>query len=362
MLTIALGLPRRTSNRHRGAKLSHLTWLGALAVFSVDVFAFAVAANVLPGGLAFAQEAPAESGGLSADAINGASLEELPAEPATSESPAPGVIRLQVLLDRAGSSPGVIDGFDGENVRKAVRGFEAMQGLDVDGVLDAEVVGRLESPDPVVGSYTITEEDTQEVTGATPEDYSELAQLEFVGYASVAEALAERFHMDIDLLQALNPGAQFVPGEEVTVVAPGGDREGDVARIEADKAERVVRAYGADGNLLAVYPATIGSNDNPSPSGTHEVLAVANMPNYTYNPENFQQGDNNEILTIPPGPNGPVGTVWIDLSEPTYGIHGSPEPSLIDKTNSHGCVRLTNWDAEELAQMVSQGVTVEFVG
>ena len=136
-----------------------------------------------------------------------------------------------------------------------------------------------------------------------------------------------------------------------------------VARIEADKGLRQVRAYDAGGTLIVAYPATIGSEDNPSPSGTHTVEGVAPMPDYTYNPKiNFQQGENTEVLTIPPGPNGPVGSMWIDLSEPTYGIHGTPEPSLIDKTGSHGCVRLTNWDAEELAGMVEPGVVVEFVG
>ena len=138
--------------------------------------------------------------------------------------------------------------------------------------------------------------------------------------------------------------------------------EARVARIEADKRLRQLRAYDAQGVLIVAYPATIGSEDNPSPSGSHVVEGVATMPNYTYNPKiNFQQGDNAEVLTIPPGPNGPVGSIWIDLSEPTYGIHGTPEPSLIDKTGSHGCVRLTNWDAEELAKMVSPGVVVDFI-
>jgi lipoprotein-anchoring transpeptidase ErfK/SrfK len=123
-----------------------------------------------------------------------------------------------------------------------------------------------------------------------------------------------------------------------------------------------VLAYAADGSLLAVYPATIGSEDNPAPSGKHKVKGVARMPVYRYDPKrNFKQGKNDKVLTIPKGPNGPVGTVWIDLTEPTYGIHGTPEPKLIDKVGSHGCVRLTNWDAEELAGMVKPGVLVDFV-
>jgi lipoprotein-anchoring transpeptidase ErfK/SrfK len=85
-------------------------------------------------------------------------------------------------------------------------------------------------------------------------------------------------------------------------------------------------------------------------------------PEYTYNPKvNFQQCDNGKVLPLPPGPNGPGGTVWIDLSEPTFGIHGTPEPSRIDKTGSHGCVRLTNWDAEELAKLLAEDVPVKFL-
>jgi lipoprotein-anchoring transpeptidase ErfK/SrfK len=136
-----------------------------------------------------------------------------------------------------------------------------------------------------------------------------------------------------------------------------------VARIEADKSLRQLRAYDENDVLIVAYPATIGSEDNPSPEGTHLVNAVAPMPNYTYNPDvNFQQGENTEVLVIPPGPNGPVGSMWIDLTEPTFGIHGTPEPSKIDKTASHGCVRLTNWDAEELSKLVEAGVPVVFMG
>jgi lipoprotein-anchoring transpeptidase ErfK/SrfK len=169
--------------------------------------------------------------------------------------------------------------------------------------------------------------------------------------------------MDEDLLIALNPGAQFAAGEQVAVAAFGPNLKAvKVARLEADKAARQLRGYDMEDRLVVAYPATIGSESNPSPSGTHVVAAVAPMPNYTYDPDvNFQQGENTDKLIIPPGPNGPVGTMWIDLTEPTFGIHGTPEPSRIDKTASHGCVRLTNWDAEELAAMVEPGVPVVFL-
>ncbi|WP_221150240.1 L,D-transpeptidase family protein [Rhizobium sp. NZLR8] len=304
----------------------------------------------------------AAAGELKPDAINAASIASIKADKRSSEDPDPAIIRLQVLLDRAGASPGVIDGLAGENVNKAVAGFEAMNGLPVDGRPDAEVVSRLEGVAPIVESYVVSPEDAKGLVDRIPEDYGEKARMQSLGYTSVAEKLSERFHMGIDLVNALNPASQFAPGDTVWVVNPGPPREGKVKRIEADRKTGQVLAYAEDGALLAVYPATIGSEDNPAPSGKHKVKGVARMPVYRYDPKlNFKQGKNDKVLTIPKGPNGPVGTVWIDLTEPTYGIHGTPEPKLIDKVGSHGCVRLTNWDVEELAAMVKPGVLVDFV-
>jgi lipoprotein-anchoring transpeptidase ErfK/SrfK len=300
---------------------------------------------------------------LRPDAIDAASLASIaPERPRkASSNPDPAIVRLQVLLDRAGSSPGVIDGFYGANVSKAVAGFEEMRGLPVDGRLNPDVVARLEDKTPIVERYVVLKEDATGLVDKIPEDYGEKAKMENLGYTSVAEKLSERFHMDIDLVKTLNPGSKFAPGETVYVVVPGSPREAKVKRIEARKRTGQVIAYAEDGSLLAVYPATIGSKDTPSPSGTHKVKGVARMPTYRYDPKlNFKQGKNDKVLTIPKGQNGPVGTVWIDLTEPTYGIHGTPEPKLIGKVGSHGCVRLTNWDVEELAGMVKPGVVVDF--
>lgn len=307
---------------------------------------------------------------LTAAAINAADISAQPASPAGAPAtpgaevkPSAAMVRLQVLLDRAGASPGVIDGFDGDNVRKAIFAFETMRGLPADGQPDPEVLQALETGGPVIGTYDIRPDDVAAIVPPIPADYAEMAKRDFLGYTSVPEELAERFHMDEDLLVTLNPGSSFTAGETIAVAAYGPDLEGQVARIEADKTLRQVRAYDAGDRLIAAYPATIGSEDNPSPSGTHLVEGVAPMPTYTYNPKiNFQQGGNTSVLTIPPGPNGPVGSMWIDLSEPTFGIHGTPEPSKIDKTASHGCVRLTNWDANELAKLVKPGVPVVFIG
>jgi lipoprotein-anchoring transpeptidase ErfK/SrfK len=274
----------------------------------------------------------------------------------------PALVKLQTLLDQHGASPGVVDGFDGDNLRKAIIAFQIMAQLPTTGMIDENVLTLIDSGQPVVGTYAISFDDQAELTAETPEDYADKAAMSFLGYASVQELLAERFHMDSGLLKDLNPNANFVPGETINVIVAGENKAGAVARIEADKTLRQVRAYDAQGMLVAAYPATIGSAENPSPTGSYVVEVVAPMPDYTYNPEvNFQQGDNTDVLTIPPGPNGPVGSMWIGLSKPTYGIHGTPEPSLIDKVGSNGCVRLTNWDAEELASMVSAGVTVDFI-
>jgi lipoprotein-anchoring transpeptidase ErfK/SrfK len=280
------------------------------------------------------------------------------------EGPDPLVAKVQILLDRNDASPGVIDGYPGENVDKAIRAFETMNGLEADGRLDEEVWAALTGAGgPVTMSYTITEEDFSRLVEEIPEDYSEQAEMEWLGYTSVEEKLAERFHMDFEFLKALNPEADFSrAGTEIVVADPGEDADAEVARIEVGKEQAQLLAFDEDGDMVAAYPVTVGSDQLPSPSGTHEVVAIAPEATYSYLPdENFQQGDNDEPLIIPAGPNNPVGGIWIELSEPSYGLHGTPAPDEIDKTQSHGCVRMTNWDARELAEMVEQGTVVEFV-
>ena len=273
-------------------------------------------------------------------------------------------VKVQALLDRAGISPGVIDGYKGGMSESALRAFETREGLEVDGMLDEQVWSALGGPDagPITMEYTITGEDAAVRGEPLPQDYAELAELDAMGFVTVAEALAEKHHMDVDFLRALNPDAAFEAGETITVVDPGEDATGSVASVTVDKGAQRLVARDAEGNTLVDYPVAIGSAETPSPSGTVEVTAIAIDPTYSYNPDvNFQQGDNAEPLTLPPGPNGPVGSVWIDLSEPTYGIHGTPEPAKLFQEASHGCVRMSNWDATELAGMIERGATVEFV-
>lgn len=306
------------------------------------------------------EQAPSSSGGSVID------LGKAPATNPTIQSAIKeDVAGLQVLLDRVGASPGVIDGRFGSNVDRALENYRALTGQPLKSTDTVKIKEQLAATggDALV-DYTITAEDAAgPFVASVPEDYSEKAKLDRLGYTSVPEMLAERFHMDEKFLRSLNPDANFNrAGTIIRVTNIGKNVTKPVARIIADKGNKQVRAYGEDGKLVVAYPATIGSAETPSPTGTHAISRIVTDPGYTYNPKvNFKQGENDKVLNIPPGPNGPVGNVWIALDKPTYGVHGTPEPSKIGKTESHGCVRLTNWDATELAKLVKPGVTVEFV-
>lgn len=289
------------------------------------------------------------------------------AESQTPEGRRNALIRAEVLLARAHFSPGVIDGLDGDNLKNAISAFETARGLSADGTMSQQVWDALAADDrPVLTDYVIAPEDAQgPFLAKIPTDYAELAKLDRVGFTSPAEALAEKFHMDEGLLKRLNPGVDFgKAGTKIVVAALGPDRlAAPVTRIEVDKSLRQVRAYGADGTLEAVYPATVGSTERPAPTGTFAVKGVASNPTYTFDPSRLTFGKASYgKLTIKPGPNNPVGSTWIDLTVPTYGIHGAPDPRLVGKVASHGCVRLTNWDAKQLGQAVKKGAAVDFVG
>jgi lipoprotein-anchoring transpeptidase ErfK/SrfK len=279
----------------------------------------------------------------------------------------PVVLKAEVLLDRAHAPPGVIDGRYGSNFTKAITTFETVRGLPVDGKLTRRVWDELggDTAAPVLGTYTIKPED---VVGPfypdLPADYALQAQLPDLGYRSANEMFGERFHMDRKFLKALNPGVDMATAGNTIVVAQVETLPlaSQIARIDVDKAKGQVLAYDPQGDLVVAYPATIGSDELPSPSGSYVVRGIAPHPTYTYDPvKNFQQGSNVKKLILPPGPNNPVGAAFIALSKPTYGIHGTPDPSKIDKTRSHGCVRLTNWNAQELAGLVKVGVPVNFL-
>jgi len=289
------------------------------------------------------------------------------ATPAAPQDRRDALIRAEVLLARAHFSPGVIDGQTGENLKNAIAAFQSANHMSVDGAMSPAVWDALTSDSqPALTDYVITADDVKgPFVAAIPTDYREMSKLAALSYTSPLQALAEKFHMDQALLTALNPDADFsVAGTRIVVAALGPDRlPAAVGRIEVDKTRRQVRAYGPGDVLLAVYPATVGSAERPAPDGQWAVQGVARNPTYTYDPAKLTFGKPGlGKLTIKPGPNNPVGSTWIDLTIPTYGIHGTPDPRRVGKVASHGCVRLTNWDAAELAAAVKPGVPVVFVG
>src|SRR5262245_61096205 len=274
------------------------------------------------------------------------------------------LVKLQVLLDRAHASPGEIDANRGENTRKAVAAFREMKGLGGSDRIDERLWRALIENDsgPILVTYTVTDKDLAgPFIEKVPKDFREKAALKRLSYTGALELLAEKFHMNQRLLQRLNPGVGFErAGAEIVVANVQREKlPRKPARVEVDAAHQRVLAYDKDDSVIAIYPATVGSAERPSPSGEFKVAGVAENPTYHYDPSLNLRGVNvQEPLDLPPGPNNPVGLVWIALSAKGYGIHGTPDPDAVSKKSSHGCSRLTNWDALELARDVSRGTPV----
>ncbi|MEZ2329656.1 L,D-transpeptidase [Mesorhizobium sp. RCC_202] len=282
------------------------------------------------------------------------------------KSVSPLLLKAQILLDRARFSPGLIDGRLSDNFSKAVAAFQAANGLPSDGKLTRETWDKLSATfaGPVLTTYEVTAKDVRgPFTRRIPSRMESMAHLKRLGYHNTQEKLAERFHVSEQLLRMLNPRTAFRKADTSLVVpdVPRGDPPVAVASIEVDKSARLVRALDPSGKPVAVYPASIGSDEKPAPSGAAEVKRVVRNPTYRYNPKfAFKGVRSKRPFTIAAGPNNPVGAVWIDLSIESYGIHGTPDPGKIGTTFSHGCIRLTNWDAEDLAAMVKPGTKVDF--
>ena len=284
-----------------------------------------------------------------------------------SRRPSAFVLKAQVLLDRLSFSPGAIDAKPGDNYRKALAAYQQAQDLAPSGKLDADTWERLagSSDVPALVEYEIRDDDVKgPFTPRIPKRLEDMSTLEHLDYTGPVQLLAEKFHVNQALLRELNRGRALDRAGSVIVVPNVPDARADdaVARVEVDKALKAVRAFAADGTLVAFYPASIGSSEKPAPSGTFRIRKVAENPTYHYDPKfQFKGVKAQHKFTIRPGPNNPVGLVWIDLSKPSYGIHGTPDPTKIGKTQSHGCIRLTNWDALDLGRRVRRGVQVAFL-
>jgi lipoprotein-anchoring transpeptidase ErfK/SrfK len=313
---------------------------------------------------------------------------QAPAQPAALQPAAPGGrsdtagLELQVRLDRAGFSPGEIDGRPGMVTRKAVAAFQRDRKLPDTGTPDENTLALLSeaAPGDVLVPYAVTADDVAgPYVDGIPEDMMERSKLPALSYTSPVEQLGERFHASPALLKKLNPSATFAAGETLQVPnvrplpptpaqpekpAPKGAPAAATApkvTVTVSKSERTLTATDDAGRVLLYVPVTVGSENDPLPIGDWKVTGVQRDPVFHYNPDLFWDADSSHARAkIPAGPNNPVGVVWIDLSRPHYGLHGTPEPSQIGRTESHGCVRLTNWDALSLAALVSPGTPVLF--
>jgi len=293
----------------------------------------------------------------------------------------------QVLLDRLGFGPGVIDGRPGSFLVQAVKGFQQSQGIEPTGSLDPATTKALApfAGTPATVDVTLTQADLAgPFVGPIPHDPAEQAKLPAMGYADAMEELAERYHTTKPTLIALNGADPLKPGAKIHVpnVVPAksdypaglkpewkamlaqlsvSSDQPVAAKIVVDKSDKMLRVYDAQDKLVAQFPATMGSEHDPLPIGNWKIQGTSYLPSFHYNPQLFWDAKPGDIKeTLKPGPNGPVGVVWMDLDKEHYGIHGTPTPETIGRTTSHGCIRLTNWDAARLSLMVKPGTPAIF--
>jgi lipoprotein-anchoring transpeptidase ErfK/SrfK len=316
------------------------------------------------GAPAFAQTAKAAtktsaSAGFDMDAFNNASDSPL----LKSGSRGPAVVRAQILMDRAWFSCGEIDGRYAANMQRMVKAYQTARGLKVTGTVTPETWTSLrEDSAPLLATYTVTDKDMAGPFEKTPADMAERAKMKALVFESVDEALAEKFHTSIAYLKELNKGRKVEAGKEIVVPNVGGTSAPvKSASIEIDKSQRVLYVLDADKRPVAAFPISIGNEKNdPLPIGTMAIKNEVKNPRFTYNPKLLKNAPKDaEKVDIAPGPNNPVGSIWLGLTKPHWGIHGTSKPSNVGHSETNGCIHLTNWDAERLSTLAKAGFKVD---
>ena len=332
-----------------------------LRLLAISLFCTALG---LAGGTAIAQTAKAgskasASAGFDMDAFNNASDSPL----LKNGSKGAAVARAQIMLDRAWFSCGEIDGRYAANMQRMVKAYQTARGLKATGTVTAETWQSLrEDGTPLLTRYTVTEKDTAGPYEKTPADMAERAKMKALVFESVDEVMAEKFHTSIAYLKQLNGGRKIEAGKEIVVPnVSGTSAPAKAASIQIDKSERVLYVLDANKRPVAGFPISIGNEKNdPLPVGMMAIKNEVKNPSFTYNPKLLKSAPKDaQKVEIAPGPNNPVGSIWLGLTKPHWGIHGTSNPSNVGHSETNGCIHLTNWDAERLSTLAKAGFKVD---